>query len=143
LSRRHVDTATRGSHDKDARHARGCESERRYFRRLVLSQMDIAGGIHAGQRAQCRVATVAVEAMQFLKPVHVGDVLCVYAAPERVGRTSLAVRLEAWALRRRLGDRVKVTEGIFTFVALDADGRPAPIASDRQEQASAPGQNPQ
>ena len=77
----------------------------------VLSQMDIAGGVHAGQRAQGRVATVAIEAMHFIKPVHVGDVLCVYASPERVGRTSLAIRLEAWALRRRLGERVKVTEG--------------------------------
>ena len=104
----------------------------------VLSQMDIAGGIHAGQRAQGRVATVAIEAMHFIKPVHVGDVLCVYAAAERVGRTSLAIRLEAWALRRRLGDRVKVTEGIFTFVALDGEGRPAPIAPDRQEEASLP-----
>jgi acyl-CoA thioesterase YciA len=95
----------------------------------VLSQMDIAGGIHAGQHAQSRVATVAIEAMHFIKPVHVGDVLCVYAASERVGRTSVAIRLEAWALRKRLGERVKVTEGIFTFVALDAEGRPAPIAS--------------
>jgi acyl-CoA thioesterase YciA len=98
----------------------------------VLSQMDIAGGIHAGQHAQRRVATVAIEAMRFIKPVHVGDVLCVYAAVELLGRTSVAVRLEAWALRSRLGDRVKVTEGIFTFVALDAEARPVPIAPDRQ-----------
>ncbi len=104
----------------------------------VLSQMDIAGGIHAGQHAQRRVATVAIEAMHFIKPVYVGDVLCVYAAAERVGRTSVAIRLEAWALRSRLGDRVKVTEGIFTFVALDAEGRPAPIAPARQTEASQP-----
>ena len=104
----------------------------------VLSQMDIAGGIHAGRHAQQRVATVAVEAMHFIKPVYVGDVLCIYATTERVGRTSLAVRLEAWALRNRLGDRVKVTEGIFTFVALDGEGRPAPIAPDRHEEASLP-----
>ena len=100
----------------------------------VLSQMDIAGGIHAGQRAQRRVATVAIEAMHFIKPAHVGDVLCVYTAPERVGRTSVAIRLEAWALRRRMGERVKVTEGIFTFVALDVDGRPAPIAAAQEGQ---------
>jgi len=73
--------------------------------------------------------------MHFIKPVHVGDVLCVYAAVDRVGRTSMAIRLEAWALRSRLGDRVKVTEGIFTFVALDAEGRPATIAPDRPEEA--------
>jgi acyl-CoA thioesterase YciA len=93
----------------------------------VLSQMDIAGGIHAGRHAQQRVATVAIEAMHFIKPVYVGDVLCIYATTERVGRTSLAVRLEAWALRNRLGDRVKVTDGIFTFVALDGQGRSAPL----------------
>jgi len=106
----------------------------------VLSQMDIAGGIHAGRHAQQRVATVAVEAMHFIKPVYVGDVLCIYATTERVGRTSLAVRLEAWALRNRLGDRVKVTEGIFTFVALDGQGRSAPLpptdAIGGQEKAS-------
>jgi acyl-CoA thioesterase YciA len=104
----------------------------------VLSQMDIAGGIHAGQYALRRVATVAIEAMHFIKPVHVGDVLCVYAAVERVGRTSVTIRLEAWALRSRLGDRVKVTEGIFTFVALDVEGRPVPIAPARQEETSRP-----
>jgi acyl-CoA thioesterase YciA len=102
----------------------------------VLSQMDIAGGIHAGQHARRRVATVAIEAMHFIKPVRVGDVLCVYASVGRVGRTSVAVRLEAWALRNRLGDRVKVTEGVFTFVALDAEGRSVPIAPDRPEEAS-------
>ena len=102
----------------------------------VLSQMDIAGGIHAGQRAQGRVATVAIEAMHFIKPVHVGDVLCVYAAAERVGIAGDPPG--GMALRRRLGDRVKVTEGIFTFVALDGEGRPAPIAPDRHEEASLP-----
>ena len=102
----------------------------------VLSQMDIAGGIHAGQHAKRRVATVAIEAMHFIKPVRVGDVLCVYASVGRVGRTSVAVRLEAWALRNRLGDRAKVTEGVFTFVALDAEGRSVPIVPDGLEEAS-------
>lgn len=93
----------------------------------VLSQMDIAGGIAAGQRARGRVATVAVEAMQFLRPVHVGDVLCVYTTITREGRTSVSVYLEAWALRDRLAERVKVTEGLFTFVALDKEGRSRPL----------------
>lgn len=93
----------------------------------VLSQMDIAGGIAAGERAQGRVATVAVNAMSFIRPVNVGDVLCVYSSIERVGRTSISVHLEAWAMRGRLGERVKVTEGTFTFVALDKDGAPSPI----------------
>ena len=90
----------------------------------VLSQMDLAGGIAAGQRARGRVATVAINAMTFIRPVFVGDVLCVYSTIARTGRTSISVELEAWALRGRLGDRVKVTEGVFTFVCIGEDGRP-------------------
>ena len=96
----------------------------------VLSQMDIAGGITAGQRAQGRVATVAVTAMTFHLPVYVGDVLCVYADVERVGRTSMSIWLEAWALRDRIGERVKVTEGRFVFVAIDAEGHPRPVPKE-------------
>jgi len=96
--------------------------------------MDLAGGIAAGQRARGRVATVAIEAMTFLRPVAIGDVLCVYTEVTRVGRTSLSVQLEAWSLRGRLGQREKVTQGLFTFVALDEAGRPrlvdAPSAAD-------------
>lgn len=93
----------------------------------VLSQMDIAGGIAAGQRAQGRVATVAINAMSFIRPVNVGDVLCVYSDIENTGRSSIAIYLEAWALRRRIGERVKVTEGLFTFVAIDSNGKPRPL----------------
>ena len=96
----------------------------------VLSQMDIAGGIAAGRRAQGRVATVAVTAMTFHLPVYVGDVLCVYADVEKVGRTSLSIWLEAWALRNRLGERVRVTEGRFIFVAIDADGKPRAVPAE-------------
>ena len=85
--------------------------------------MDLAGGITASQRAQGRVATITVEAMKFIKPVYVGDVLCVYSTIKSCGRTSMTIQLEAWALRNRVGERVKVTEGIFTFVAIDAQGR--------------------
>ncbi len=98
----------------------------------VLSQMDIAGGIAAGQRARGRVATVAIDAMTFHLPVYVGDVLCVYTDLERLGRTSMALHLEAWALRSRLGERAKVTEGTFTFVALDADGHPRPVPPEEK-----------
>jgi acyl-CoA thioesterase YciA len=93
----------------------------------VLSQMDIAGGIVAGDRAQGRVATVAVDAMKFIRPVKVGDVLCIYARVERVGRTSIGLGIEAWVLRGRLGAREKVTEAVFTFVAIDDAGRPRPV----------------
>jgi len=93
----------------------------------VLSQMDIAAGIVAGARAQGRVATVAVDAMKFIRPVKVGDVLCIYAMIERSGRTSLGISIEAWALRNRIGEREKVTEAVFTFVSIDEDGRPRPL----------------
>ncbi len=93
----------------------------------VLSQMDIAAGIVAGTRAQGRVATVAIDAMKFIRPVHVGDVLCIYAQVARVGRTSMGIALEAWALRGRYGAREKVTEAMFTFVAIDEDGRPRAV----------------
>ncbi len=98
----------------------------------VLSQMDIAGGIKAGQRAKGRVATVAVTAMTFHLPVFVGDVLCVYADIEQVGRTSIAVNLDAWALRGRQGERVRVTEGRFVFVALGEDGEPRPVPPEEE-----------
>lgn len=88
----------------------------------VLSQMDIAGSIAAVERARGRVVTVAVEAMTFISPVKVGDVLCVYTTVEKVGRTSLTIGMEAWARRNRMGDRVKVTEGRFVYVALGEDG---------------------
>lgn len=93
----------------------------------VLSQMDIAAGIIAGDRAQGRVATIAVDAMKFIRPVKVGDVLCVYCQVQRVGRTSMAIEVEAWVRRGRIGGREKVTEAVFTFVAIDADGKPREV----------------
>lgn len=90
----------------------------------VLSQMDMAAGIVAGARAQGRVATVAIDAMQFIRPVKVGDVLCIYVNIARVGRTSMAMEIEAWVLRDRQARREKVTEGRFTFVAIDEAGKP-------------------
>lgn len=93
----------------------------------VLSQMDQAGGIAAVERAQGRVVTVAVEAMTFIRPVRVGDVLCVYTRIASVGRTSMRVQIEAWAQRFRTHVAEKVTDGIFTMVAIDDDGRPRPV----------------
>ena len=101
----------------------------------VLAQMDIAGGITAGARAAGRVATVAIDAMTFHRPVYVGDVLCVYADILRVGRSSIAIYIEAWALRERVGERVKVTEGTFTFVAIDESGVPRRVPSEAEVRA--------
>jgi len=93
----------------------------------VLSQMDIAGGIAASRRSQGPVATVAIERMEFIAPIHLRDIVSVYAEVERVGRTSMGVRIEVIATRDRGATEVKVTEGVFTFVALDADHHPRPV----------------
>jgi len=93
----------------------------------VLSQMDQAGGIAAVEKAQGRVVTIAIDAMTFIRPVKVGDVLCVYTAIDHVGRTSMKVHIEAWARRFRTHDREKVTDATFTFVAVDDSGRPRPV----------------
>jgi acyl-CoA thioesterase YciA len=93
----------------------------------VLSQMDIAAGIVASRRGKGPVATVAIEAMEFIQPIHVRDVISVFAVIERVGRTSMGVRIEVVATRDLGTTEVKVTEGLFTFVALDANNRPRAI----------------
>jgi len=93
----------------------------------VMSQMDQAGGIAGVERAQGRVVTVSVDGMTFLRPVRVGDVLCVYTRVDRVGRTSMTIQVEAWARRFQSRRREKVTEATFTFVAIDQEGRPRAI----------------
>ena len=95
----------------------------------VLSQMDIAGGLAAARRARGRVATVAIDAMTFVRPVGVGDVLCCYGDIERVGTTSISVAIEAWKIRwfDRREERLLVTEGRFTYVAIDDSGRKRPV----------------
>lgn len=90
----------------------------------VMSRMDQAGGIAGVERAMGRVVTVAVDSMTFIQPVKVGDVLCVYCDIEKVGRTSLKIHVEAFAKRFLTGERNKVTDATFTFVAIDEDGRP-------------------
>ena len=93
----------------------------------VLSQMEIAAGIVASRRARGSVATVAIEAMEFITPIHLRDLISVYARVERVGRTSMAVRIEVIAERDLGQTEVKVTEGVFTFVALDEEHRPRSV----------------
>jgi acyl-CoA thioesterase YciA len=93
----------------------------------VLSQMDIAAGIVASRRADGPVATVAIEAMEFIAPILLQDIISVYARIERTGRSSMAIRIEVVADRDRGSRQVKVTEGVFTFVALDSDNRPRPL----------------
>lgn len=93
----------------------------------VMSRMDQAGGIAGVGRSRGRVVTVAVDAMTFIRPVKVGDVLCVYTEVEKIGRTSMKIHVEAWAQRFMTHEREKVTDATFTFVAIDDDGRPRAV----------------
>ena len=93
----------------------------------VLSQMDIAAGIVASRRANGSVATVAIDKMEFLAPIHIRDLISVYAHVENVGRTSMQIRIEVIATRDRGASDIKVTEGLFTFVAIDDQARPRPV----------------
>lgn len=95
----------------------------------ILSQMDVAGGIAAARRACGPVATVAIEAMTFIKPVMPGDLISCYAEVTKVGTTSMTVDVEVIA-ERRSGEEIRVTEGHFIYVAITEDGRPRPVDSD-------------
>lgn len=93
----------------------------------VLSQMDIAAGICAGERAGCRVVTVSLDSMNFILPVKVGDILGVYTEVTSVGRTSMNIHVEAWVIRGRIAAPEKVTQATFKFVAIDRNGQPTPV----------------
>lgn len=96
----------------------------------VISQMDLAAGLSGADRARGRVATVAVNALTFKKPVKIGDTLSVYSTIQKVGRSSITILIEAWAQRHLTRELVKVTEGIFVMVALDKDGKPVEIPAE-------------
>jgi acyl-CoA thioesterase YciA len=93
----------------------------------LMAHMDLAAASVATRRAMGRVATVAVDGMSFLKPVMVGDEVSFYGKIISTGRTSLKVQIKAWRRLREAEDSMKVTEAIFTFVAIDKDGRPRPL----------------
>jgi len=96
----------------------------------LLAQMDIAGGIAARSYSRGRTVTIAVESMTFKKPVQVGDVVSCYADLEKVGRTSMTFLIEVWTLRRDSFEREKVTEGVFTYVAIGPDAKPREIEQE-------------
>lgn len=97
----------------------------------LMSQMDLAAGNIAGRVSQGRGATVAVEAMKFLRPVKVGDEVTLYATLQAVGRTSMRIHVDAWARPRYSGKAEKVTDADFVFVALDKEGSPRPVFDDQ------------
>lgn len=93
----------------------------------LLSQMDLAGGIAAIRRSRGRVATVAITSMTFKRPVFVGDEVSCYAEVVKVGHTSMTIKIESWVRRGVGDDAIKVTEGIFSYVAIDEQRRPRPV----------------
>ena len=95
----------------------------------LLSQMDVGGGVFAAKTTRSRTVTVAIDAMIFRKPVYVGDLVSVHAHLVRIGRTSITVHLEAWVVRRKEVHSILVTDGNFTYVAIDDQGHPQVIAT--------------
>ncbi len=93
----------------------------------LVSQMDLGGAILARNTARSRVTTVAIDGMAFLHPVAVGDTVSCYARLERIGRTSMKIDVEVWVQRFTDGVQLRVTEGIFTYVAINDDGQPHPV----------------
>lgn len=96
----------------------------------VLSQMDLGGGVAARKYAAGKFATVAIDSMKFIKPVSVGDTLCVYAKHIKTGRTSISFHITTYVTRQGCGPREKVTEADFTYVHIDKHGKSKPIVSE-------------
>lgn len=96
----------------------------------LMSQMDLAAGNIAARRARGRCATIAVDSMVFHQPVHVGDDVSVFGELLNVGRTSMRIHIEVWNRPRESEVMAKVTEAIFTFVAIDGNGKPRPVPSE-------------
>ena len=96
----------------------------------IMSQMDLAGGNVASVAAGGRLATVGVKEIAFLVPVGIGDEVTCYAEVTRRGTTSITTNVEVWARRRNTFIHEKVTEGEFTYVAIDGDGKPRPLPKE-------------
>ena len=109
---------------------RDCNANGDIFGGWILSQMDMGGGLLAKEVARSRVVTITIDKMTFVKPVKVGDTVCVYARVVKLGNTSMEIGLEVWTkdlIEQFDGQRHMVTEGIFKYVAIDAERRPRPL----------------
>ena len=113
-----------GPHPRTVAMPRDTNSSGAIFGGWTLSQMDLAGGTFAARKARGRVVTVSIDAMRFLRPVEVGDEVSCYCSSERQADTSLAVKVETWSQNRDGSEAEKVTEGVFTYVAVDDGGKP-------------------
>lgn len=103
----------------------------------LMSQMDLAGAIHAGIRAKGNVATVAVDGFKFHAPVHVGDEVSCYTKLVRTGRTSISIGIEAWVRRTDRTTSTKVTSAVYHFVALDEEFKPRPLPPEDEAMKAA------
>lgn len=88
----------------------------------LMAQMDLGASVPTRTRSKGKVATIAVNGMTFLKPVHVGDLVSIYAGITKEGTTSMHVEVEVWATRQPEGRSIKVTEATFVYVAIDENG---------------------
>lgn len=102
----------------------------------LISQMDMAAGLLAARIVRGRAVTVAIDRISFLRPVAIGDEVSVYADPIAFGRTSMQINAQAWRRDRHAEHAEKVTEAVFTFVAIDDDRRP--VSFDRPAPAPGP-----
>ncbi len=93
----------------------------------LMSLMDSGAGLVAARRAKGRAVTIAMDGVEFHKPVKVGDEVSVYAEITRVGRTSMAIDTQAWRRDRHSEDEELVTSATFTFVAVDEHGKPRAV----------------
>ena len=94
----------------------------------ILSQMDVAGGVTASRLAEGRTATIGVKEMEFHKPVRVGDLVSCYTQLQKIGTSSITIKIEAWTTNHyHPGGPIKVTEGVFTYVAIDENRKPRPV----------------
>lgn len=116
-----------GAHLRTVAMPRDANASGDIFGGWTLSQMDLAGGTFAVSHSGLRVVTVRIDAVEFLRPVSVGDDVSVFCRLEHQGTTSVKVHVECWAKERITGDAHKVTEGLFTYVAIGEDGKPQPI----------------
>lgn len=118
---------TGGAHLRTVAMPRDANASGDIFGGWTLSQMDLAGGTFAASHSGKRIVTVRIEVVEFLEPVRVGDDVSVFCTLREEGRTSVKVHIEVWARDRRRAEPHKVTDGVFTYVAVDDEGRPQPI----------------
>jgi acyl-CoA thioesterase YciA len=124
-----------GAHLRTIAMPRDANPSGQIFGGWTLSQMDLAGATFAVERATGPVATVAIDAMRFLRPISVGDDVSCFCSWEDEGSTSIKVKVETWTRVRATGEAEKVTEGVFTYVAMTKEGQPRGLDDEPDQRA--------